>query len=519
MLHRGTCVFALALAALAPTGALPIASALAQNDVVAAAPVRYDGHKVVRANIRNLRDLRIMETLSPDCWSHGSGVGPVDYRIPPESLAGLDASGVPYDVMIEDVQALIDAERQGAHGDGWFDDYHNLAEIEAFMQSLADAHPDVAETFVVGNSLEGRPIRGIRIHNPNGGSGNPDVLYHGAIHAREWITTMACAYIMDTLLAGYGSDPDLTALVDKVNFHIIPVMNVDGYSYTWTNDRMWRKNRRNNGGGEFGVDLNRNYSVGWGGEGSSGRTGSETYRGTAPFSEPESQVMRDYQLALPNFQGFIDIHSYGQLILQPYGYTSQLPPDHNTFQTIGANMETVMESLYGKSWTHGPTYTTIYPASGVTLDWAYAEAGAWGLSFELRDTGQYGFLLPASQIIPSSQECFEGAMVLARFLTMQLNVGALTAGQNGQFDISGGTPNTMTYLAYSIQGLGSTYVAPLNVTLDLRSPVQAGPGRLTDASGHVAWSLPIPQGATGRRVWFQGAQPGRTTNVVEKTIN
>lgn len=516
MMIRRTSVLAFSIVASACL--MPAGATWAQDDVAAAAPVRYDGHKVVRANIKSQRDLRIMETLSPDCWSHGSGIGKVDYRIPPEALGALAASGVEYEVMIDDVQTLIDAERQGGRGDGWYDNYHNLAEIEQYMQDLATAYPDLVDTFVVGNSLENRPIRGIRIHNPNGGAGNPDVLFHGAIHAREWITTMANTYIMDQLLAGYGNDPDLTALVNQLNFHIIPVMNVDGYSYSWTNDRMWRKNRRNNGS-SYGVDLNRNYSTGWGGEGSSNRGSSETYRGTAPFSEPESRAMRDYQIGLPNFQGFIDIHSYGQLILQPWGYTSQLPPDHSTFQTIGGNMETVMESLYGKSWTHGPTYTTIYPASGVTLDWAYAERSAWALSFELRDTGQYGFLLPTNQIVPSSEEAFAGAMVLARFLTMNLNVGTLVAGQRGQFDITNGTANTLTYLAYSVRGLGSTYVAPLNVTLDLRSPIQAGPARMTDSSGNVSWSLPIPSGTTGRDVWFQGAQQGRTTNVVQTTIN
>ena len=493
-------------------------TSLAQDAAAASEVVRYDGHKVVRATITSLHDLQVMDSISPDCWSESRGIGQVDYRIPPDKMDALTASGIEYEVLIEDVQALDDAQRAGGQGDGWFDSYHDLAEIEAYMQSLHASYPAITDLFVVGNSLQGRAIHGVKIHNPNGGVGNPDVLYHGGIHAREWITTMACTYIMDTLLSSYGNDPDLTSLVDQLNFHIVPVLNVDGYSYTWTNDRMWRKNRRQNSGGSWGVDLNRNYSVGWGGPGSSGNGSSETYRGPAAFSEPESQAMRDYQLSLPNFQGFIDIHSYSQLILQPYGWTPNLPPDHNTFQMIGANMETAMEALYGKNYVHGPTYSTIYPASGVTLDWAYDVGGAWGMSFELRDTGQYGFELPPNQITPASQECFAGAMVLARFLTMQLAVGTLTAGQNGQFDVTGGTANTLTYLAYSVQGLGSTPVAPLNVTLNLARPVQAGTAKMSNASGNASWSLPIPSGTSGRHVWFQAAQYGRTSNVVESII-
>lgn len=402
--------------------ALPFGSvgrALAQSEVTAEAPVRFDGHRVVRANIRTARDLRTMETLSPDRWSHGAGLGPVDYRIPPDAMEALDASGVEYDVLIDDVQALIEAEKQGNQQDGWYGSYHTLAEIEDYVQGLADAYPALAETFVLGNSLEGRPIRGIRIVGAGGSGGKPDVVFHGGIHAREWITTMAMPYLIETLLTSYGSDPLLTELVDRLNFHVIPVFNVDGFAYTQT-DRMWRKNRRNNGNGTFGVDLNRNWGTGWGGEGSSGNSSSETYRGTAPFSEPESQVMRDFILGLPNFSGFIDVHSYGQLILQPYGYTPNLPPDHAIFEDIGSNMESAMEALYGTNYTHGNTYDTIYPASGITQDWCYVEAGGWAIGYELRDTGQFGFLLPPAQIIPASEECFAGCMELAKFLITQL---------------------------------------------------------------------------------------------------
>lgn len=791
-----------ALAVLILAGFIPATATRAQVDNGVAAPVRYDGHKVVRANIRTARDLRTMETLSPDCWTHGSGIGKVDYRIPPDAMEALDASGIEYEVLIENVQTLIDAEKQGNGQDGWYDQYHTLAEIEAHLQELVDTYPTLAETIVIGTSLEGRPIRGIRIVGAGGSGGKPDVMYAGGIHAREWITTMAMPYLAETLLTSYGTDPLLTELVDRINFYVVPVQNVDGFSYTQSN-RMWRKNRRPNGDGSFGVDLNRNYATGWGGEGSSGSTSSETYRGTAPFSEPESQAMRDYLLSLPNLSGFMDVHSYGQLILQPFGYTSQYPPDHATFEQIGGDMEVAMESPYGTNYVHGNTYDTIYPASGITQDWAYVEGGAWALGYELRDTGQYGFLLPPEQIIPSSEECFAGCMELAKFLTtrlrfsfpnglpayvdpnapaavqvqisganggqyqsgtgkvwsrigtngaftdrqlnslggdlyeatlpaadcgqviqfyfeatsvdgythyapadapagfyqsdvayvdvfftddfetnqgwtvqnqnvtdgawergvpvgggaredpptdfdgsgqcyltanrsgnsdldggptiltspvfdmsggdgsvsyarwyrsvngvtdqltvqisndngsnwttvelignqpnawavhefrvsdfvqptanmrlrfsaidnpndsvvevgvdavfvarigcnqegMQLAVGPLTAGQVGRFDVTNANPNQLTYLAYSVRGLGSTYVAPLNVTLDLRSPVQAGSPRRADGNGAATWNLPIPGNAGGRTVWFQAAQFENTSNVVESLIN
>ncbi len=797
MHRRFTAILAVALAL--PAWSAPAGFAQDQPEVGAA--MRFDGHKVVRATVKNARDLQIMESLSPDCWTHGSGIGKVDYRVAPEAMEALDASGIEYMVLIDDVQTLIDAEKQGNGLDGWYDQYHTLAEIEAYLQGLADTNPALAETFVVGMSLEGRPIRGLRIVGAGGPGGKPDVMYAGGIHAREWITTMAMPYLAESLLTAYGSDPLLTGLVDRINFYIVPVQNVDGFSYTQSN-RMWRKNRRNNGDGTFGVDLNRNWGTGWGGEGSSGSTNSETYRGTAPFSEPESQAMRDFLLTLPNFSGFMDIHSYGQLILQPYGYTGNLPPDHATFQEIGANMEAAMESLYGSNYVHGNTYATIYPASGITQDWCYVEGGAWALGYELRDTGQYGFILPPEQIIPASQECFAGCVELAKFLTtrlrfsfpdglpayvdpntpasvrvqitgtnggqyqsgsgkvwsrvgangaytpgdlnplggdlfeaalppadcgeviqfyfeaasvdgfvhyapanapvefyqadvayvdilfsddfesdrgwtvqnqnitdgawergipagggaredpptdfdasgrcfltgnrsgnsdvdggpttltspvfdmssgdgsvsyarwyrsingvtdrftveisnndgstwtvieqvgnqpnawsvqefrvsdfvqptatmrlrftavdnpndsvveagvdrvlvarigcneqgMRLAVGPLVGGESGRFDVTSANPNQLTYLAYSLRGPGSTYVAPLNVTLDLRSPVQAGGAQRADGNGNAAWNLPIPLNGSGRMVWFQAAQFENTSNVVETVI-
>lgn len=102
---------------------------------------------------------------------------------------------------------------------------------------------------------------------------------------------------------------------------------------------------------------------------------------------------------------------------------------------------------------------------------------------------------------------------------MTLAVGPLNAGQNGQFDVTDANPNELTYLAYSIRGLGSTYVPGLNVTLDLRSPVQAGNARRADGSGSVSWTLPIPPNASGRTVWFQAAQFENKSNVVEATVN
>src|SRR5690606_38857634 len=123
--------------------------------------------------------------------------------------------------------------------------------------------------------------------------------------------------------------------------------------------------------GSFGVDNNRNWGFGWGGPGASTQPGSETYRGTGPFSEPETQVLRDFITDNPRIVMTLDIHSFSQLILSPWGFTDALPADASLFDAINAAVEQAMEAVDSRDYVAGPTYTAIYPASGVGQDWSY----------------------------------------------------------------------------------------------------------------------------------------------------
>ncbi len=389
--------------------------------------VRYDGDVVIRAYIQSDEDIDAMRKIARDVWSHGEGHGHVDYLLSRDDLVELDARGIRYVVFIENVQDLIDAqmERADAQG-GFFSQYRNLAEINAFVDGLVTQRPDLASVSTFGQSIENRDLRVLTITGPGGGN-KPQVVYNFLQHAREWITGAAGCFLADHLVQNYGVDPEITALLDAVEFHIVNVLNPDGYEYSWGPNRLWRKNRRNNGGGDFGVDLNRNWDAGWGGVGSSGDPGSDTYRGTAAFSEPETAGLRDYMRTLPRIQGHIDVHSYSQLVLHPYGYTSSLPPDHPALDELGGLINDAMQNLYGKTYIHGPIWTTIYPASGGAEDWSYDEFTGtaatpvmYSYGFELRDEGQFGFLLPADQIVPASEECLAGILTHARWASTLL---------------------------------------------------------------------------------------------------
>ena len=384
-------------------------------------PARYDGHKVVRAEIANERDLQTMLRLSDDVWSEHIGIGPADFRLRPESMAALAATGVAYEVLIDDVQSLIDAERtrlaSPVQGAGWFDDYKDLDAINARMDALAALRPDLAEGFAVGTSLEGRPIKGLRISND---AAYPDrrkagMVFGATQHAREWIAPMVTMYLAEALVTRYDTDPAIKRVVDRIEFFIVPVVNPDGYVYTWTTNRLWRKNRRDIAGSAcFGIDLNRNWGYQWGlPNGSSGDPCNDLYRGTTAFSEPETAAMRDFIVARPWVRYVHDMHSYGQLLLQPWGYTSAPPPRHETYEALGAAMAQLIHAVHGSTYVHGPTYTTIYPVSGSASDWAWGAEQAYSFVFELRGNG---FILPPDQIIPNSEEILPAALHLAAWI-------------------------------------------------------------------------------------------------------
>jgi hypothetical protein len=401
--------------------------------------VRYDGHSVLRIDIRSTRELRTILALTDDVWSHRIGVGgPVDVRVSPEQFAAVVDAGLQFEIFIADLQAQIDQERAQIEArrqldTPWFENYHPWADIRDYVQDLAAQYPNLASYEIIGMSLEGRDIFAIRITGNNmSGTGTPPgqrpiIFFNGCQHAREWVSPATVVYIADRLLRNYTSDPRIQTIMDNVEFIIVPVVNPDGYIFSWTTDRLWRKNRAVNPGSTCrGVDPNRNWGYEWGGEGASTNPCNQTFRGPAAFSEPETQVIRDYITANPRIGAAIDFHSYSELILSPWGWTNTLPPGHETFDLLNAAMQAAIASVHGKIYAAGPSYTTIYPASGVMPDWTWGGRGILGWTIELRDRGQFGFVLPPEQIIPTAEENLEGVHALAEyFLPIRFTRAAL----------------------------------------------------------------------------------------------
>jgi carboxypeptidase A2 len=426
--------------------------------------VRYDDHRVVRAFLTTQAELDLMLELSPDCWCEAPGIRTLDFRLPPESMPALEASGIEHQVLIENVQERVDAELARLAGPGtggpgnpgdFYDDFRDLAAIVARMDDLADAHPDIVEVLDVGDSIEGRDILALRI----GGAAmdKPTVVIDATQHAREWIAPMVAMYIAETLVEAYATDPQITALVDALELFVIPVVNPDGYVYSWDVERYWRKNRRDNGDGTFGVDLNRNWGFEWGGAGSSGDPGDPLYRGTAPFSEPETAALRDFYEAYPTVVSSIDFHSYGLQVLSPFGYAFGGPDDGGAHAIIGQTMGNAIQSVFDMMYEVGPFADVLYEAAGASIDWTWGERGIVSYTIELRGDD---FVLPPGEIVPTAQENLAAALAMAQF-----------AVDGVLFDFGGGGPPT-------VLDAGETTTLALSVMPHSSGPLDVDSARL-----------------------------------------
>jgi hypothetical protein len=252
--------------------------------------------------------------------------------------------------------------------------------------------------YVIGKSVLRRDIVAIKISdNPTVEEPNePEVLYMGCHHAREWISVEMPMYLTNYLVNNYGTDPTVTRLVDEREIWIVPIVNPDGLEYSQTVYTMWRKNMRdNNNDGKFeqsqdGVDVNRNYGYKWGYDdvGSSPYPSDETYRGKYAFSEPEAQAIGNLTLQ-HRFVFSISYHSYGDLIIYPWGYADADTPDDKLFTDVAARMAQFNGYTYGN-----PKDGVIYNTNGDSDDWLYGSRGTQAYTFELGTM----FIPPEDQI-------------------------------------------------------------------------------------------------------------------------
>ncbi len=263
--------------------------------------------------------------------------------------------------------------------------YHSYKELEWDLFALQSAHPQRARVHRIGESLEGRNIYALKISdNVHLDEDEAEVIIIGCHHAREWISVEVPFLLGRHLLENYESDPQVRNLVDESQIWIVPLLNPDGLEYSIHFYRYWRKNRRDNGDGSYGVDLNRNYGYQWGcdNEGSSPNPYSAVFRGTAPFSEPETRAIREL-FARRNFQALVSFHNYSQVILYPWGYTENPAPDAALLDQMASSMSSLIQSVSGNVYACGQAGSSLYLTNGDTTDWSYGICGIPSFTIEL----------------------------------------------------------------------------------------------------------------------------------------
>ncbi|KAK0635439.1 hypothetical protein B0T17DRAFT_485659 [Bombardia bombarda] len=325
----------------------------------------------------------------------------------------------------------------------FFSDYQPLSVISNWMHLLQTMFPAITELKTIGQSFEGRPIEALRIGERNTdkieNGPRKTILVTGGLHGREWISTSTVNYLLWSVLTTFGNEPLMTKLLQRFDIVFVPVLNPDGYDYTWETDRLWRKSRQQTKHFCRGLDLDHAFGFEW--DAAKHRTDpcSQSYGGDEPFQAIEASELANWAKNETEhnvkFVGFLDLHSYSQQILIPYSYTCLVdPPNRENLEELAIGLAKSIRLSSGEQYSvasacEGAIASSdddddvdsasphIESGGGSAIDWFYHELQArYSYQIKLRDTGSYGFLLPRENIIPTGEEMLNAFKYFGDFL-------------------------------------------------------------------------------------------------------
>ncbi|KAH3681073.1 hypothetical protein WICPIJ_007987 [Wickerhamomyces pijperi] len=308
----------------------------------------------------------------------------------------------------------------------FFDQYRPLETIYGWLDLLKETYPDLVNIEHLGYTHENREIKALHLSSATGS--NPTkktVVITAGIHAREWISVSTALYVIHQLLTRYGTNKRETLYLNHLDFLIIPVFNPDGYEYTWTRDRLWRKNRQDTPIDECkGIDIDHSFGYHW--SRSEDFPCGESYSGEEQFQAVEAKVLDTYINVTKvdhDIYGFLDLHSYTQKILYPYAYScDDSPRDIENLLELSYGLSKAVRMKKGKHYEVLPACkdrgTDVIPGlgAGSALDYMYHIRARWAFQFKLRDTGTHGFLLPSRSIRPVGKEIYSGIKYFCQFI-------------------------------------------------------------------------------------------------------
>ncbi|MCE1187550.1 MAG: immune inhibitor A [Ignavibacteria bacterium] len=379
---------------------------------------------------------------------------------------------------------------------GSFAGYYSLDEINKNLDTMRLKYPNLVSTkFSIGNSIENRPIYGVKICSNNDVSDTrPEVLFMGMHHAREPEGMMTIMCYMYYLLENYQTNPLVKYILDNRQIYFIPIVNVDGYEYNRSTNPsgggMWRKNRRNNSG-SYGVDINRNYGpmIYWDAPngGSSTVASDDTYRGTAPFSEPEVAAVRDF-LKLHRFKACLDYHTYSNLCIYPYGALNHETADSLIFREYAADI------VAYNGYTPGTDLQTVgYSTRGGSLDYLYdgdlpGTGKVFAMTLEVGSDAD-GFWPAQNRIFPLAQ-----ANILPN-LYYSLVAGPYVALKTYSSDRQYVNPGETVKFTFTMKNKGLSAAQNLHMQLESLSPsltVQTASVNVDSISSRSVYTIASP---------------------------
>jgi len=333
-------------------------------------------------------------------------------------------SKIPFEILEDNMQKNVDEQERSMaltrNSRNVVGRYARYSEIQSFIDNLAATSPLVTSD-IAGTTYQGRNLKIAIIKTA---TSQRKVFLDCGIHAREWVSPAACVFFIDKLVTDYNTGNALAReLLSYFEFHVLPIVNPDGYEYSHTTTRLWRKNRRPNTPSScVGTDLNRNFGHKWLTGGSSTDPCSDTYAGPSADSELETKSIENY---INKYRGqwdsYLTVHSYGKWWFTPYGYSTVLPADYtdlNSKAQIGIGGIRAYGDANG--WTSGSSSRILYIASGGSEDWTYGVAGIkYSFCLELRpgQTGtdaNFGFTLPEDRAPKAGLETYGGIVTFLK---------------------------------------------------------------------------------------------------------
>ncbi|KAM9305597.1 carboxypeptidase O-like [Gastrophryne carolinensis] len=396
----------------------------------------YDGDQVLQIIPQNIKHLDCLQHLYQssqlDLWKplyleDVTVRSTVIFRIPSSALQTVKENllhcSLPFHLLFDNITPFIhNAEkarqrRRRSTNEYDYNKYHPMEDIYKWINLMSEKHSNLVTQHYLGSTYEARPMYYLKISQP---SDNPKkmVWIDCGIHAREWIAPAFCQWFVKEIVQNHEKDARIKQILRNLDLYVLPVLNIDGYIYTWTTDRLWRKSRSKHENGTcYGVDLNRNFNAKWCTHESSKNCSDNSYCGTSPVSEPETKaVVQFVEEKKSDLICFLTIHSYSQFILTAYGYTNDLPESYNETIKVAQIAAAELKKKHGTVYKTGTFAKLLYEASGTSQDWAFDLNIKYSYTIELRDNGTYQFVLPEDQIQPTCEETTAGVLAIIEYV-------------------------------------------------------------------------------------------------------